>query len=247
MNYIDKREFLKLSALAVLGVVTSPLVLSASEPSFNEETFDNGQDGFKLPPLGYKTNELEPHFDAKTMEIHYMKHHVAYIANLNEQIKGTKYLGKSLEYVLAKVKPNEFGVRNNAGGHYNHSLFWRILSPLAVKNPVGNLGQAINRDFGSFEKFKEMFESEAKSRFGSGWVWLSITKKGILKVHSTANQDNPLMANIEKQVSYPLICLDVWEHSYYLKYQNKRAEYVKAFWNVVNWAEAERRFNVRMK
>lgn len=195
---------------------------------------------FELPKLKYEYNALEPHIDARTMEIHHTKHHAGYVAKLNDAIAGTEFEGKSLEEIIKS--PNlPTAVRNNGGGHYNHSLFWEIMSPNGGGSEDSELAKAIKEFFGSFEKFKEEFENAAKTRFGSGWAWLVKTDSG-LKVCSTPNQDNPLMADSEVK-GVPILGLDVWEHAYYLNYQNKRPDYISAWWNVVNWDEVERRFS----
>jgi Fe-Mn family superoxide dismutase len=198
---------------------------------------------FTLPALPYAHDALEPHIDKMTMEIHHGKHHNAYVTNLNKALESAPDLAsKSLEELLANncaIVPDAIktAVRNNGGGHINHSMFWQILGPGAGGNPVGNLAQAINGSFGSFDAFKEKFNAAAATRFGSGWAWLVKAGSGI-EVYSTANQDSPVMEG-----KFPVIGLDVWEHAYYLKYQNRRPDYIGAWWNVVNWQEAERRFN----
>jgi Fe-Mn family superoxide dismutase len=199
---------------------------------------------FSLPALPYAHSALEPHIDTATMEIHHGKHHNAYVTNLNKALESAPELaGKSLEELLANnlaIVPDAIktAVRNNGGGHYNHSLFWTILGPGAGGTPVGKLAEAINATFGSFDAFKEKFNAAATTRFGSGWAWLVKTADGKLEVASTANQDNPFMEG-----KFPIIGLDVWEHAYYLKYQNRRPDYISSWWNVVNWVEAETRFN----
>jgi superoxide dismutase, Fe-Mn family len=193
---------------------------------------------FELPNLPYAYNALEPHIDARTMEIHHGKHHAAYTTNLNAAIAGTELEGKSIEEImkLCKDKP---GVRNNGGGFYNHNLFWEIMSPNGGGNPSGELAQAINDAFGTFESFKDAFAKAAATRFGSGWAWLCVTN-GELEVCSTPNQDNPLMG--EGCEGTPILGLDVWEHAYYLNYQNRRPDYINAFFNVINWDEVAKRF-----
>lgn len=191
---------------------------------------------FELPKLPYAFDALEPHFDAQTMEIHHDKHHAGYTTNLNNAIAGTALEQKSIEEILTEGFDNK-AIRNNGGGFYNHSLFWQILSPNGGGEPKGALAEAINKTFGSFEKFKEDFSEKAKTQFGSGWAWLCVGKDGNLSTCSTANQDNPLMPN--GCGGTPILGLDVWEHAYYLKYQNKRPDYVAAFWNVVNWNKVE--------
>lgn len=194
---------------------------------------------FQLPPLPYAIDALEPHIDAKTMEIHHTKHHQAYITKVNEAIAGTPLENKAVEALisdLAAVPEDKRGVvRNHGGGHANHSLFWTVIGPGKGGTPSGELASAIDAAFGSFDKFKELFANAAATRFGSGWAWL-VLQDGKLEVGSTANQDSPLMGKAVAGIGgTPLLGLDVWEHAYYLKYQNRRPDYVSAFWNVVNW------------
>jgi Fe-Mn family superoxide dismutase len=188
---------------------------------------------FTLPALPYANNALEPHFDAQTMEIHHDKHHAAYVNNLNNAVVGTDADGKTIEEIVAHAGKYGNVVRNNGGGHWNHTMFWSWLSPTGGGEPTGALADAIKKDFGSFDKFKEEFVKAATTRFGSGWAWL-IKQDGKLVVTSTANQDNPLM-DVAEVKGTPILGLDVWEHAYYLKYQNKRPDYISAFWNLVNW------------
>ncbi|WP_291783247.1 superoxide dismutase [Cecembia sp.] len=195
---------------------------------------------FELPKLPYDYNALEPNIDARTMEIHHGKHHNGYVTNLNNAIAGTDLENKSLEELM-KVAGSNNAVRNNGGGHYNHSLFWTVMSPDGGGAPTGDLATAIDAKFGSFDAFKEEFNKAAATRFGSGWAWLCVDEKKELCVCSTANQDNPLM-DIADCPGTPILGLDVWEHAYYLNYQNRRPDYVAAFWNVVNWAEVSKRF-----
>jgi Fe-Mn family superoxide dismutase len=196
---------------------------------------------FELPALPYAHNALEPHVDSMTMEIHHGKHHAAYVNNLNAALNGTENEGKSLESLMANISKLPAAVRNNGGGHYNHSLFWTIMSPKGGGAPTGELAAAINSAFGSFDAFKEKFASAAATRFGSGWAWLCV-ENGVLKVCSTPNQDNPLMDVVTDCNGTPILGLDVWEHAYYLKYQNRRPDYIAGFWNVVNWDEVARRY-----
>ncbi|RPE13264.1 superoxide dismutase [Chitinophaga lutea] len=195
---------------------------------------------FTLPALPYAHDALEPHFDKLTMEIHHGKHHQAYVDNLNKAIAGTEHENKTLEELVAKAGAISPAVRNNGGGHWNHSFFWLSLAPNAGGAPSGKLADAINSTFGSFDAFKEKFNAAGVSRFGSGWAWL-IVKDGKLEITSTPNQDNPLM-DVAESKGTPLLGVDVWEHAYYLKYQNRRAEYLAAFWNVVNWDAVSKRF-----
>ena len=193
---------------------------------------------FELPNLPYAYNALEPHIDARTMEIHHGKHHAAYTTNLNAAIAGTELEGKTIEEImkLCKDKP---AVRNNGGGFYNHNLFWEVMSPNGGGNPSGELAQAINDTFGTYENFKDAFAKAAATRFGSGWAWLCVTN-GKLEVCSTPNQDNPLMD--EGCGGTPILGLDVWEHAYYLNYQNRRPDYINAFFNVITWDEVAKRY-----
>ena len=197
---------------------------------------------FELPQLPYSYNALEPHIDSLTMEIHHTKHHGAYTNNLNKAIEGTELDKMPIDAILKNVSKHSPAVRNNGGGYYNHNLFWSIMSPNGGGKPSGELAKAIDKQFGSFEAFKEKFSNAAATRFGSGWSWL-IDKQGELVVFSTPNQDNPIM-DLAEIKGYPLLALDVWEHAYYLKYQNRRPDYINSFWHVVNWAEVERRFNL---
>lgn len=202
---------------------------------------------FELPALPYPNNALEPYIDEQTMMIHHDRHHATYVNNLNKAIEGHPELAsKTIEELISDLDsvPENIrtAVRNNGGGHANHSLFWQILSPNGGGEPKGALAEAINNELGGFEKFKEDFSAAAAGRFGSGWAWLSVTKDGKLEMSSTPNQDSPLMEG-----KTPILGLDVWEHAYYLKYQNKRPDYIAAFWNVVNWDEVGRRYEEATK
>jgi len=194
---------------------------------------------FELPDLPYAHEDLEPHIDKQTMEIHHGKHHAGYVAKLNAAVEGTDMAGKSLEDLLKNHSDNA-AVRNNGGGHFNHSLFWTIMGPNGGGNPTGPVMDAIHEAFGDFEKFKSEFSNAAATRFGSGWAWLCV-KDGKLEVCSSANQDNPIMPGVGCGGT-PILGLDVWEHAYYLKYQNKRPDYIEAFFNVINWDEVNKRF-----
>ena len=196
---------------------------------------------FNLPDLSYAFDALEPHIDAKTMEIHHDKHHAAYTNNLNAAIEGTDLEGKSIEEILATLGDNT-AVRNNGGGYYNHCLFWEIMSPNGGGLPSGELEDAINNAFGSFDSFRETFSKAAATRFGSGWAWLCVHSGGRLEVCSSANQDSPLMPGIGCGGN-PVLGIDVWEHAYYLNYQNRRPDYVSAFFNVINWDEVSKRYS----
>ena len=195
---------------------------------------------FELPALGYAFDALEPHIDARTMEIHHGKHHAGYTANLNKAIEGTDLEGKTIEDLCANHIDNT-AVRNNGGGYYNHTLFWSVMSPNGGGNPSGDLAAAIESDLGGMDRFREAFAAAAATRFGSGWAWLCVGKDGKLEVCSSANQDNPLMPGIGCEGT-PILGLDVWEHAYYLNYQNRRPDYIAAFFNVINWDEVARRY-----
>jgi Fe-Mn family superoxide dismutase len=199
---------------------------------------------FSLPALPYAPDALEPHIDAATMTIHHGKHHQAYVDNLNKAIAGTEHENKSLIELLAKVGSLSPAVRNNGGGHWNHSFFWESLTPKGAGTPTGKLAESINAEFGSFEQFKEKLSQAGLTRFGSGWAWL-IEQDGKLVISSTPNQDNPLM-DVAEVKGTPIVGVDVWEHAYYLKYQNRRADYLAAFWNVVNWDIAAKRYEAAL-
>ena len=194
---------------------------------------------FELPNLPYAYDALEPHIDARTMEIHHTKHHNGYTTKLNAAIEGTEMDGKSIEDILTNLEMNNTAVRNNGGGFYNHSLFWTILSPNGGGEPSGDLAKAMDDAFGSFDGFKEKFSGAAGTRFGSGWAWLCVHKGGKLEICSTPNQDTPIMPGVGCE-GYPILGLDVWEHAYYLNYQNKRPDYINAFFNIINWDEVSK-------
>ena len=197
---------------------------------------------FELPKLPYAFNALEPHIDARTMEIHHGKHHQAYVTNLNNAIEGTETEKMSIEDICKNISKFQPVVRNNGGGHYNHSLFWTVMKQGGGGNPSGKLGDAINASFGTFEEFKTKFNNAGITRFGSGWAWLIVGSDKKLAICSTPNQDNPLM-DIAETKGTPILALDVWEHAYYLNYQNRRPDYANAWWNVVNWEEVAGRFS----
>lgn len=196
---------------------------------------------FKLPDLPYDFNALEPHIDARTMEIHHDKHHAGYTSKLNAAIEGTNLGSEGVEAILKGMDMNNSALRNNGGGYYNHNLFWEIMSPNGGGEASGELADAIRRDFGSFDAFKEKFSAAAATRFGSGWAWLCVKDGGKLDVCSTANQDNPLMPGVGCG-GQPILGIDVWEHAYYLHYQNRRPDYISAFWNVIHWDEVSKRY-----
>ncbi|MFH2021330.1 MAG: superoxide dismutase [archaeon] len=201
---------------------------------------------FEQPKLPYAFDALEPHIDAKTMEIHYGKHHAAYTKNFNDALQGLDTSGKTAEQIIANInsipEDKKTAVRNNGGGYINHNIFWAVMAPDAGGMPAGALKAAIEKTFGSFDVFKEKLSAAGKTRFGSGWAWLVVTKDKKLEIMSTVNQDSPL-----SEGKTPILALDVWEHAYYLKYQNRRPDYVEAFWNVVNWTEVLRRFEKILK
>lgn len=197
---------------------------------------------FELPQLPYSYDSLEPFIDKMTMEIHHSRHHNAYVTNLNKALEGSASAGKSIEELMASISTLPVAVRNNGGGHFNHSLFWTIMKKSENPAPEGALLDAINSSFGSFEEFKKLFSNAAMTRFGSGWAWLSVADNKLV-ISSTPNQDNPLM-DVAEVKGTPILGLDVWEHAYYLKYQNKRNEYIDNWWNVVNWEEVARRFSL---
>ncbi len=196
---------------------------------------------FELPKLKYAFDALEPHIDARTMEIHHDKHHAGYTSKLNDAIKGTDQEGKTIENILNNLDMQNKAVRNNGGGYYNHNLYWEIMSPDGGGKPSGDLASAIDKKFGSFDAFKEEFSKAGATQFGSGWAWLCVKDNGELEVCSTANQDNPLMPGIGCGGT-PILGMDVWEHAYYLKYQNQRPAYIDAFFNVINWEEVAKRY-----
>jgi Fe-Mn family superoxide dismutase len=233
MNRTDFLRTLAGSTLAV-GALGSQTFASESKHVLLETA------PFKQAPLPYDFGALEPGIDKQTMEIHYGKHHASYVKNLNDAVKGTAFEKKSLDEILKTISKAPVAIRNNGGGHWNHSFFWEVMGPGKGGEPKGALGDAIKSQFGSFEKFKEEFAKAASTRFGSGWAWL-VAKGGKLSVGSTPNQDNPLM-DVSDIKGAPLLGLDVWEHAYYLHYQNKRPDYIKAFWDVVNWDKVAENF-----
>ncbi len=233
---MDKRTFIKAGGLLTVATLVAPL--TACSTSKAVASAQKGE--FTLPVLPYAVDALEPNMDKMTMEIHHGKHHATYVQRLNEAIKGNAFAEMTLEEMMGKITDKEGAIRNNGGGHYNHSLFWSILSPKGGA-PTGKLAEALGSTFGSVDKFKTTFNDSAKTVFGSGWTWLCVGKDKKLFISTTPNQDNPLMTNIVKQLGTPILGLDVWEHAYYLKYQNKRADYITAFWNVVNWEEVSKR------
>ena len=244
----DRRDFLKKVTLAGAGLA----FISKSFGKENDFSIGSGvpeDNMFTLPPLPYAYDALEPFIDKQTMELHHDKHHQAYVDKLNKALAEAKVSGVSLEDICKNISKYSPAVRNNGGGHYNHSLFWKgmkpnpgsVLSPASANEPSGKLGDAIKSSFDSFTNFKTKFTETAMKVFGSGWVWLVVNKDGKLEIGSTPNQDNPLM-DVSELKGNPILGLDVWEHAYYLKYQNKRTDYITGWWNIVNWEEAGKRF-----
>lgn len=245
---LKRRNFLYLLSASVGAATFGACQASGSNLSRpqttpkEEDVLAQSQTGFTLPPLPYEYNALEPHIDARTMQFHHDKHHAAYVKNLNDAInKHSQLKGKSAEALLRDINsvPEDIRtvVRNNGGGHVNHTMFWEIMSPKGGGEPTGAIATAINQTFGSVDAFKQKFNDAGTKRFGSGWVWLVRNKNGRLEITTTANQDSPLMEG-----NYPIMGNDVWEHAYYLKYQNLRGDYLKAWWNVVNWPEINQRY-----
>lgn len=247
-HHNSRRDFLKKSATLAIGTLAATSIASDlfSSPVHSPEEVGLSEAGkFSLPALPYGYDALEPHIDKLTMEIHHSKHHQAYVSNLNKALEtaDASLIGAtpSLEDLFSKIDKLPAAIRNNGGGHYNHSLFWTLMSPAstAENKPAGKLADAINATFTSFDEFKKQFADAASKRFGSGWAWL-VTKNGKLSISSTANQDNPLMNLDSVEIKgTPVLALDVWEHAYYLKNQNRRADYINSWWNVVNWKTAE--------
>jgi len=241
---MKQKEFVRKSILASIALLIA-FVVNASDPQKNTATGPEGIVPAEFPALPYGYDALEPYIDARTMEIHYDKHHRAYFTNFVNAIKGTPLEKMTVLEIFASMSKQSDAVRNNGGGYYNHVFFWNNMGK-GSSSPSKELSDAITKTFGSFDKFKEAFNTAAKTRFGSGWAWLYVTSDKKLAIGSTPNQDNPLM-DISPIKGTPLLTLDVWEHAYYLKYQNKRADYVDAFWNVINWNEVNRRYNEIMK
>jgi len=245
---IDRRDALRNMAAGAAAAGGLGIAADALRAQEWEDPCNLGWNGseFVLPDLPYAYDALEPHIDARTMDIHYTRHHTGYFNNLVKAVAETDLVGKPVEAILAQASRQPAAVRNNAGGHYNHTLFWRVMSPKGGGAPAGDLAEKIAAAFGSFDQFKDLFKQAALARFGSGWAWLCVAADGTLFVTSSANQDNPLMKNIGSG-NTPILGLDVWEHAYYLKYQNRRPDYIAAFYNVVDWNEVERRYQEAVK
>lgn len=238
---MNKRDFLRLSGAAGAGFLVSPLLSCTRHVAIQDTGVEDKKQNspvrvFELPPLGFSFDALEPHIDALTMEIHHGKHHGGYVKKLNEALTGSPlYGGMDLPQIFSLIGAEDTAIRNNGGGHYNHSLFWKLLEPGGSPSPGGPLLEAILAEFGSADKFIEAFRQAATNRFGSGWAWLSLGKDKRLFVSSTPNQDNPLMARLAERPGTPILGIDVWEHAYYLNYQNRRADYIAAFLEIINW------------
>lgn len=238
---MNKREFLKTSAIFGAGALVAPAIAtscmnSSAAQGATASLVASGSDGkFLQPELGYAFDALEPHIDAKTMELHYGKHHAGYTKKFNAALEHENLHSTDIYQIFENVSNYGAGVRNNGGGYFNHSLYWKFMSPNGGGAPSGKLAEAIDAAFGSFDEFKTLFSSTAATQFGSGWGWLLLDKEGKLQVSSTSNQDNPLM-DVAEVKGTPLLNVDVWEHAYYLNYQNKRKSYLEAYWNVVDWA-----------
>jgi len=241
---MERRKFLKSAGIVTAAAYVGPELLASNSTTTGFSGVEVAP-APEFPPLPYAYNALEPYIDARTMEIHYDKHHRAYFTNFVNAIKGTPLESMAITDIFASMSKQPDAVRNNGGGFYNHTIFWNNLGT-GSKGPSPELSAAINKAFGSLDKFKEVFSNAAKTRFGSGWAWLYLTSDKSLAVGSTPNQDNPLM-DISPVKGTPLLTIDVWEHAYYLKYQNKRADYVDAFWNVVNWDEVNKRYLQALK
>jgi superoxide dismutase, Fe-Mn family len=235
----SRRDFLKKGALLAAGAIAATAVSETAQAAMSK-LGALGHEHFTLSPLPYAYDALEPHIDKMTIEIHHSKHHQAYVTNLNKALDAAHVHTHSIDDVCRNAGKYGDAVRNNGGGHYNHTLFWSLMSPKGGGEPKGDLADAIKRDFGSFQKFRELFEDAAAKRFGSGWAWL-VKSGDKLSIGSTPNQDNPIM-DVSELKGAPVLALDVWEHAYYLKHQNKRADYIKAWWSVVNWEKAQELF-----
>ena len=234
----SRRQFIKQTGKASIAMASMPIIHTFGKFQLSQEI------NYIQQPLPYSYSALEPFIDAMTMEIHHTKHAAGYTKNLNDacMAENVDIKTKSIISLLESISKYSTKMRNNAGGHYNHELFWQLMKPAPATTPTGALADAINKSFGSLDNFKTAFSDAAKNRFGSGWAWLIVNEQGQLAICSTPNQDNPLM-DLAETKGYPLLGLDVWEHAYYLKYQNKRPDYINAWWNLVNWKFVEDRFN----
>ena len=238
---MKRRKFIYSVAAITAASALEPFAKSITNISNNKNRSETTMAKFELPPLPYTNDALEPYIDKMTMEIHHDKHHQGYVTNLNKAVDGTEMATKTLEELITNISKYPIAVRNNGGGHWNHSLFWTLMKQNGGGEPTDALGDAIKSSFGSFDEFKTQFGKAGATRFGSGWAWL-VVQNGKLVIGSTPNQDNPLM-DVSDFKGTPVLGLDVWEHAYYLKYQNRRPEYIENWWNVINWAEASKRFS----
>jgi superoxide dismutase, Fe-Mn family len=241
---MERRNFVKSVGLAAAVAYVSPKVLGNENSDLNTVGIESAP-VLEFPALPYAYDALEPYIDARTMEIHYDRHHRTYFNNLVNALKGTPIENTPVAEIFATISKQSDAIRNNGGGYYNHNFFWNSLAPKSA-GPSAGLSEALTKSFGSVDKFKEAFTNAAKTRFGSGWAWLYVNSDKALAVGSTPNQDNPLM-DVSTLKGTPLLTLDVWEHAYYLKYQNKRVDYIEAFWNIVNWDEVNKRFAAALK
>jgi superoxide dismutase, Fe-Mn family len=241
---MERRKFVKSVGLAAAVAYVSPTVLGNKNSDLNTVGIESAP-VLEFPALPYAYDALEPYIDARTMEIHYDRHHRTYFNNLVNALKGTPIENTPVAEIFATISKQSDAIRNNGGGYYNHNFFWNSLAPKSA-GPSAGLTEALTKSFGSVDKFKEAFTNAAKTRFGSGWAWLYVNSDKALAVGSTPNQDNPLM-DVSTVKGTPLLTLDVWEHAYYLKYQNKRVDYIDAFWNIVNWDEVNKRFAAALK
>lgn len=237
---MKRREFVNKTAIVATGISVIPLVgcKQSSEKSVSRSPRNKD---FELPELGFAYDALNPSIDSRTMTIHHGKHHAGYVRKLNAALKDSSLKTKHLDEICSTIQDgtNHLAIRNNAGGHYNHSLFWNVLTPGGQQAPQGALAKAIQSKYGSFDAFKQLFSKTAKTRFGSGWAWLSVDEKGKIFVSSTPNQDNPLMSNVVSKSGTPVLGIDVWEHAYYLNYQNRRGDYIASFMDLINWDVVE--------
>ncbi len=245
---MKKREFIKTGAVLAAGALVAPLSSCNSDASSADAKKSEAKNitttKFELPKLPYAFDALAPNIDAETMQIHHGKHHAGYVRKLNAALEGHRLAGKDLKEIISSLGKDDTGVRNNGGGHFNHSLFWNIMKPGGGKVPAGKLADAIKSTFGDFDKFKEVFAKAAATRFGSGWAWLAVDGAGKLFVSSTPNQDNPLMKGLVKETGTPILGIDVWEHAYYLNYQNRRKDYINNFFNIINWEAVAKNYDM---
>ncbi len=242
---MKKRKFIQASALLTGAALVNPFYCCETKKQASDAENADPKTTYKLPALPYEFAALEPHIDHDTMRIHHDLHHQGYVNKLNKALEGSAFAQTALTDIFGRLRDEATttAIRNNSGGHYNHSLFWQIMTPNSEGIPSGKLAEAINAQFSSFDGFKEIFFKTAKSVFGSGWSWLCVDNSGKLFVTSTPNQDNPLMAQLVERAGKPILCIDVWEHAYYLNYQNKRGDYINAFFKLINWRTVAEKFD----